>query len=72
MTKKKIQIPGSDANQLELFEYELPTVHYYDENGALHSGYLMGVVPRGKKKGEHVVLTSSGQRVITSRLRNTS
>lgn len=55
---------------MELFPSGRVVVHYYDQNGALHSGYLLGVIRRGSKKGLYKVSSSTGQCVITDRIRN--
>lgn len=62
--------PENLENQMELFPSEQIVVHYYDQNGALHSGYLLGVIRTGSKKGSYRVSSSTGHCVITDRIRN--
>ncbi|HHS13108.1 MAG TPA: hypothetical protein ENN03_04995 [bacterium] len=57
-------------DQMELFPSERIVVHYYDQNGALHSGHLLGVIRRGSQKGLYRVSSSTGRCVITDRIRN--
>ena len=56
--------------QLHLFGESQTIVHYFDRNGALHSGRLVRRVRKGRKQGAFVVIDSKGRRVITQNVRN--
>jgi hypothetical protein len=56
--------------QLHLFGEIPPIVHYFDRNGALHSGYLVGRISRGKRKGKILVETPEGKRIVPFKVRN--
>lgn len=57
---------------LEL-EFESPrtsTVHYFDKNGALRSGYLIEKIEQGEHRGSVLVEDTDGNRFITDKIRN--
>ena len=56
--------------QLELLGDKQPVVHYFDKNGALHSGVLVRRITKGKRKGKIVVMDNKGRRVIPAKVRN--
>jgi len=45
-------------------------VHYFDNNGALRSGYLVRRIEKGSKIGCVVVSDQAGNQVIARRIRN--
>lgn len=56
--------------QLELFDFGTPVVHYYDRNGALHTGKLVRRIMKGKRKGFCVVINAQGRKMIPFKIRN--
>ena len=46
------------------------TVHYFDKNGALRSGYLIEKIAGGEHKGSVLVEDTDGNRFITDKIRN--
>ena len=56
--------------QLNLFSTRPPVVHYFDREGALHSGYMVRRIQRGKRRGQCIVVNSDGRRQITWQVRN--
>jgi len=56
--------------QLHLFQTGPPVVHYFDSDGALHSGYLVRRIKRGRRKGRIVVSNSDGHILVPYKVRN--
>ncbi len=55
---------------MELFDTVPRVVHYFDENGALHSGRFLRRITKGKHKGKLIVLGGDGRRVVPKRVRS--
>ncbi len=58
------------TEQLEFFGLTKAVVHYFDRDGALHSGRLVRKIKRGKKRGTFVVSDTFGRLHIPYRIRN--
>jgi hypothetical protein len=61
---------SSETDQLTLFANQGARVHYYDKNGALHTGRLIKIIKRGRKAGQMVVQDQRGKKVIPHKVRN--
>ena len=59
-----------DILQLELDSPRTSTVHYFDKNGALRSGYLIQKFEQGDHKGSVLVADTEGNKSITDKIRN--
>ena len=57
-------------DQLNLLGSDPATVHYFDSNGALHSGRLVRRIKKGRLKGKVVVEDSSGRQLIPPKVHN--
>lgn len=57
-------------DQLSLFTRQQVRVHYYDANGALHTGLLIRRIKRGRRKGKILVQDTSGRLLIPAKIRN--
>gem|GEM_PF-3398479 len=57
-----------DARQLELFESAI--VHFYDRNGALHTGCLFKKISKGRHRGQFLIKTTAGRIIKPHRIRN--
>ncbi|MDM7925856.1 MAG: hypothetical protein QUS35_07535 [bacterium] len=68
MTKRIIR-PESEG-QLELLDDRPAVVHFWDKGQALRTGRLAGRIKRGKKKGQYVVVDSTGKRRVCPKIRN--
>lgn len=60
----------SETDQMTLFENKCARVHYYDKNGALHTGRLIRIIKRGRKAGQMVVQNPQGKKIIPHKVRN--
>ena len=60
----------ASATQLDMLDAQRPVVHYFDENGALHSGRMVRKIEDGEQAGAVVVSDFDGNQVITERIRN--
>lgn len=60
----------SETDQLALFDQQGALVHYYDKNGALHTGRLVKIIKRGRKAGHMVVQDQNGKKVVPHKVRN--
>jgi len=58
------------TEQLEFFGISEAVVHYFDRDGALHSGRLIRKIKRGKKRGTYVVSDTFGKTHIPYKIRN--
>jgi len=56
--------------QMEIFSLKPDVVHYFDRNGALHSGRFVRIISKGKKKGQIVVQAPNGRKFIPYKVRN--
>jgi hypothetical protein len=56
--------------QLEFFSAALAVVHYFDKDGALHSGRLVRKIKKGKKRGSFVVADAGGKILVPGKIRN--
>ncbi len=56
--------------QLELLDTRPAVVHFWDEHQALRTGRLGRKIKRGKRKGQYVVVDSSGKRQVGPKIRN--
>ncbi|NQT25001.1 hypothetical protein HQ585_06590 [candidate division KSB1 bacterium] len=61
---------NSEFDQMALFGTEGALVHYYDKNGALHTGRLIRIIKRGRKAGQMVVQNQQGKKIIPHKVRN--
>ena len=64
----KQAVEGHD--QLNLLKNRTLIVHYFDQNGALHSGRLVKKIEKGKQKGTVIVADRQGHQFIPERIRN--
>jgi len=60
----------TDTDQMTLFGNKGALVHYYDKNGALHTGRLIRIIKRGRKAGQMVVQNQQGKKIIPYKVRN--
>lgn len=60
----------SEEKQLDLLSERPTLVHYFDKNGALHTGTLVKKIKKGKKRGQYIVMDPSGKRFIPPKIRN--
>ena len=58
------------AGQLELFESGSTIVHFYDRNGALHTGCLLKKILKGRNRGQFLIKTTAGRIIKPHRIRN--
>ena len=56
--------------QLNLFSTHPPVVHYFDREGALHSGYMVRRIRRGKHRGQCIVVNAQGRSQVAWQVRN--
>lgn len=56
--------------QLDLFESGPAIVHFYDRNGALHTGSLLKRIRRGRNRGQILIRTTDGRIIKPHRVRN--
>ena len=61
---------NTETDQMALFENNGALVHYYDKNGALHTGRLIRIIKRGRKAGQMVVQNQQGKKTIPYKVRN--
>lgn len=59
-----------DSVQLEFFGASEVVVHYFDRDGALHSGRLIRKIKKGKKQGAFIVSDSLGKFHVPYKIRN--
>ncbi|HDQ44271.1 MAG TPA: hypothetical protein ENN17_02065 [bacterium] len=64
------QKQSTPGDQLSLFNRQQVRVHYYDENGALHTGILVRRIRKGRRAGCFLVRDPSGRRFIPDKIRN--
>jgi hypothetical protein len=64
---RRFQPNGIESAQLQCFG---AVVHYFDKDGALHSGRLLRKIKRGKKRGAFVVADGFGKALIPAKVRN--
>ena len=57
-------------DQLSLFTRQQVRVHYYDVNGALHTGILVRRIKKGRRRGKILVQDTSGRILIPAKIRN--
>ena len=68
MKSKKPKLPT--AGQLELLDPRPAVVHFWDKDEALRTGRLAKKIKRGKRKGQFVVVDSTGRRQVGPKIRN--
>ncbi len=61
---------SGETMELEFDPPRTSTVHYFDKNGALRSGYLIEKIERGEYRGSILVEDTEGNRFITDKIRN--
>ena len=60
----------ASATQLDMLDAQRPVVHYFDENGALHSRRMVRTIEDGEHAGAVVVSDFDGNQFIPDRIRN--
>lgn len=60
----------AETDQMTLFENRGALVHYYDKNGALHTGRLCRIIKRGRQAGQMVVRNQQGKKILPHKVRN--
>jgi hypothetical protein len=68
MKSKKTTPPP--AGQMELLDPRPAVVHFWDKDEALRTGRLVKKIKRGKRKGQFVVVDSTGRRQVGPKIRN--
>jgi len=59
-----------ETRQLDLFDLGSAVVHFYDRNGALHTGSLLKKISRGCHRGQLLIKTTAGRIIKSHRIRN--
>lgn len=59
-----------ESEQLEFFSASDAVVHYFDRDGALHSGRLVRKIKKGKNRGTYIVSDSFGKIHVPYKIRN--
>ncbi len=68
MKSKKPKPPSTE--QLELLDTRPAVVHFWDKDEALRTGRLVKKIKKGKRKGQFVVVDSTGKRQVSPKIRN--
>ncbi len=61
---------SGETMELEFNPPRTSTVHYFDKNGALRSGYLIEKIDQGEHRGSVLVEDTEGNRFVTDQIRN--